>query len=232
MDEMNETMNETMDAVLESAWEDDSAPAAQEETDGDPGKAEGREGRDDELFTLKNRDEKRQVTRDELVAMAQKGWDYDTVRAERDQLRQYRQETGPTMELLQAEAQRSGMTVPAYLDHCRQQDLARSAPGTPAPQSDALIQRIRQNARRQDMERFVRTYPTVKADSIPKEVWGQVARGVPLVSAYAMHENQQLKVQLAAERQNKANRQRTPGALGANSGVELDELDRMWAEED
>lgn len=219
-------MNETMDAVLESVWEDDSAPAAreepaQEETDPSP-----------ELFTLKNRDEKRQVTREELVAMAQKGWDYDTVRAERDQLRQYRQETGPTMDLIRAEAQRSGMTVPAYLDHCRQQDLARSAPGDPAPQSNALIQRIKQNARRQDMERFVRTYPTVRADSIPKEVWGQVARGVPLVSAYAMHENQQLKVQLAAERQNKANRQRTPGALGANSGVELDELDRMWAEDD
>lgn len=103
---------------------------------------------------------------------------------------------------------------------------AQTGPG------NGLLQRARQQARRQDMERFLQAYPEVKAETIPRQVWEQVARGMPLVSAYAMHENRQLKVELAAERQNRANRQRTPGALGANSGGEPDELDRMWAEED
>jgi len=53
-----------------------------------------------------------------------------------------------------------------------------------------------------------------------------------LLSAYAMHENTQLRAQLAAEQQNRVNRSRTPGALGANSGLELDEMDRMWNEDD
>ena len=101
-----------------------------------------------------------------------------------------------------------------------------------AQQGSELIQRFKQKARRQDMERFLDAYPGVKAESIPQEVWGRVAQGVPLVSAYAMYENQQLRVQLAAERQNRANRARTPGGLGANAGVELDEMDRMWAEDD
>lgn len=257
MEENLEVLEQAAEPDIDSAWEDDSAPAAQEEpareeTNGAPGKAEGCEGRDNELFTLKNRDEKRQVTRDELVAMAQKGWDYDTVRAERDQLRQYRRETGPALEMVQANARRNGMTVPEYLDHCRKQDLMRGGLDERAAaqtiqiekqkaeldarrqQENSLIQRVRaqQAGRRQDMERFLQAYPAVKAESIPKEVWVQVSRGVPLVSAYAMHENRQLKAQLAAERQNRANRLRTPGGLGANSGAELDELDRMWAEDD
>ena len=95
-----------------------------------------------------------------------------------------------------------------------------------------LLTRAREKARAQEMERFLNTYPEVKAADIPRGVWEQVAKGVPLVSAYAMHENQQLKMQLAAERQDKLNRQRTPGALGSHSGNELDELDRMWNEDD
>ena len=95
-----------------------------------------------------------------------------------------------------------------------------------------LLTRVRERAREKDMERFLAAYPEVKAGDIPREVWQQVATGVPLLTAYAMHENRQLKMQLAAERQDKLNRQRTPGALGSHSGSELDELDRMWNEDD
>lgn len=255
--------NEGQEGCDDDGWEDDGAPAPEKEAGEEiPEKPKGEpaaEGASDELFTLKNRDERRQVNRRELIAMAQKGWDYDTVRAERDQLRQYRQETGPALERVKANARRSGMTVPEYLDFCRKQDLMRgglderTAAQTlrmekqkddldarqarldaQARQGNDLLRqaRARQEARRQDMERFVQTYPEVKAESIPREVWVQVARGVPLVSAYAIHENRQLKVELAAERQNRANRLRTPGTLGANSGAELDEMDRMWNEED
>lgn len=250
MEENREVLEQAADVELDSAWEDDSAPTAAEEPVGET--PEEPEAPQEELFTLKNRDETRQVNRQELVAMAQKGWDYDTVRAERDQLRQFRSEAGPALEMVKANAQRNGMTVPDYLDHCRKQDLMRGGldEHTAAQtlqiekqqaeldarrqQENSLIQRVRaqQAGRRQDMERFLQAYPAVRAESIPDQVWAQVARGVPLVSAYAMHENQQLKAQLAAERQNKANRLRTPGSLGANAAAELDEIDRMWGEED
>ena len=110
-------------------------------------------------------------------------------------------------------------------------ELLRVPKGEPGKEHP-LLTRAREKARAQEMERFLNTYPEVKAADIPRGVWEQVAKGVPLVSAYAMHENQQLKMQLAAERQDKLNRQRTPGALGSHSGGELDELDRMWNEED
>lgn len=230
---MDDKMEMTVeDAALDSAWEDDGVSAAEEEP------ASGGGAREDggELFTLKNRDETRQVTRDQVIAMAQKGWDYDTVRAERDQLRQYRKENDSTLEMVRLSAQGKGMTVPEYLDHCRRQDLeqgrAQTGPGAGPGQGNALIQRFRQNARMQDMRRFLDAYPGVKAESIPQEVWAQVARGVSLVSAYAQHENQRLRAELAAERQDRANRARTPGGLGANSGGELDEIDRLWGEDD
>ena len=106
--------------------------------------------------------------------------------------------------------------------------IPRGVPGRPHP----LLERARENARKQGIERFRENYPGVHPDSIPREVWTQVSRGVPLDTAYALHENAQLKAQLAAERQMRLNRERTPGGLGANSGLELDELDRMWNEDD
>ena len=119
-----------------------------------------------------------------------------------------------------------------------EQEVSAAQPEVPkvlkgeAGKEHPLLTRAREKARAQEMERFLNTYPEVKAADIPRGVWEQVAKGVPLVSAYAMHENQQLKMQLAAERQDRLNRQRTPGALGSHSGGELDELDRMWNEED
>lgn len=227
-------MEENLEAVetaLDSAWNEDApaadaagqeqaraadAPSADgsdsEDGGGSPEAGESRPGDGDELFTLKNRGETRQVTRQELIAMAQKGWDYDSVRQERDQLRQYRQAVEQ---------------VRATIGESRTPGGAPAAPG-----AENLIRRVRAGARRQDMERFMQAYPTVKAEEIPREVWGQVAKGVPLVSAYAMHENQRLRAQLKAQQQDQLNRARTPGALGRSIGGELDEIDRMWTQDD
>ena len=61
-----------------------------------------------ELFTLKNRDETKQVTKDELLAMAQKGWDYDKVREERDQLRAAHDEASTALNYIKGLAEKSG----------------------------------------------------------------------------------------------------------------------------
>lgn len=269
------------DEVLDSAWGDEDGvesaadqqqdtttntagnePAADQPKQETPPTQEGQQAdppATPELFTLKNRDETRQVTRDELVAMAQKGWDYDTVRAERDQLRQYKQEADPAFEVIKGYAQRNNMTVPDYLDFCRKQELMRGGLDEKAAdqtlqmekrkadldaqearinadklQRDSLLQqaKARQEAQQKDMNAFLRAYPDVKAESIPQEVWAQVAQGDSLVNAYTMHENKRLTAELAAERQNKANQARTPGSLGGNSGAEMDEIDRLWSEDD
>ena len=133
-------------------------------------------------------------------------------------------------------------SAPTESEPEQRQETQSSAPEVPAQQEPAVqpamvgehpsMQQVRESARKRDLARFIATYPGVRAADIPKQVWDQVSRGVPLVSAYALHENARLKAQLAAERQNRANQRRTPGGLGSNSGGELDELDLMWAEED
>lgn len=275
---MNET-NETpiLDDDLDAAWADETPeaqepeppqahpapeapqaaepPAAPEEQEEKPAEAD-----QPELFTLKNRDETRQVTREELVSMAQKGWDYDTVRQERDQLRQYREEADPALLMVRGYAERSGMTVEQYLDLCRRQELLSQ--GVNEQTADAQIrlekqqtileaqtraaQEARQRqeaeaqkaqeaqaARRKDMEDFMAAHPGVKGADIPNEVWAQVAAGKSMTTAYTEYENKQLKAELAAERQNKANSQRSPGSLTNPQGEDTrSELDKIWYSDD
>ena len=118
---------EEQGADEEAQHAEDSAEEAgpSEETGGDQAEQEaGREKADQpETFILKNREETRQLTRDEVIAMAQKGWDYDHIREERDQLRQFRQEADPALQLVKTYAERNGMDIPQYLDFCRKQEL-------------------------------------------------------------------------------------------------------------
>lgn len=243
------------DPQPEAAPPAQKAPAAPEEQEKKPEEAD-----QPELFTLKNRDETRQVTREELVSMAQKGWDYDTVRQERDQLRQYRQEADPALTLVRSYAERNGMSVEQYIDMVRKQELI--AQGINEQTADAQISmekqqaairaqaaeaeaerkrqeaidaqaRQRQEARKQGMVDFLRAYPSIKPADIPREVWERVARGESLTSAYTMHRNQQLEAELAAERQNKQNQERTTGSLSAElEGDGKSEIEKYWYEDD
>ena len=256
---MDENM-ETVQAEIENAWAEnetvtenpepetraqENAEQTVEPAQQEPAQQEEPKADQPELFTLKNRDETKQVTRDELVAMAQKGWDYDHIREERDQLRQYRQEADPALELVKSYAQRSGMNVADYLDYCRRQELmAKGMTEQDAAQKvtmekeraeldrqkaeiEAVLDRQRSaerranelaQARQKDIESFYRAYPNVDPKSIPQEVWGEVKGGDTLTNAYTRYENRRLQAELAAERQNRDNRAKAPGSLGGSPG--------------
>lgn len=53
------------------------------------------------------------------------------------------------------------------------------------------------NKQQQDAQQFLEAYPDVKAEDIPATVWAEVDKGKSLVDAYARHENQTLRQQLA-----------------------------------
>lgn len=270
MDENMETM-EVTDEQVDAAWNDmESAdqpeqveqPAPEPEQPAEqPKESPGEQtpANQPELFTIKNRDETRQVTRDELVSMAQKGWDYDHVREERDQLRQYRQEADPALELVKAYAQRNNMSVPDYLDFCRKHELMASgmtqqdaeqklsfekeraeldrrqaALDAAQREQDSMKQQAlqAQQARQKDIENFYKAYPNVDPKTIPKEVWAAVQAGQTLTNAYTMHENKRLQAELSAMKKNEQNKQQSPGSLSGISGKEMDEIDRLWAEDD
>lgn len=267
---MDESMEISQDLV-DQVWseEPEAAPAAEEPAADQPAAEPGGDGTEreqvqpepetpPELFTIKNRDEQRQVTREELVSMAQKGWDYDRVRQERDQLRQYRTENDPSVELIKRYADRSGMSVGEYLDYCRKQELIaggmseqealqkvgldreraeldreRRELDAHRQQMDSVRQRAQAQAqaRQQDVEQFYRTYPKVDPKSIPQEVWDAVKAGESLTNAYTMHENRRLAAELAAERQNRKNRETAPGSLaGEETESQADLISRYWDE--
>lgn len=271
------------DAALEAAWgaEDDfettaeaqtseadqpegeQQPADQptaEEINTDPAQQEGTQQADQpELFTIRYRGQEEQLTREQLIAEAQKGRDYDTVRAERDTLKAQQAANAAAVALVQDYARRMGMEVPQYLDWVRTQELMKSGLNeqqaaqtiqmekrqteldaqearinAEKAQQDTLLQqtKAKQEARKKDFGSFLKAYPGVAPDAIPKEVWAKVDQGETLMNAYTMHENARLKAENAALQQNKQNQQKSPGSLGANSGAELDELDRWWNEDD
>lgn len=208
-----------------------------------------------EMFTIKNRDETRQVSREELIAMAQKGWDYDVVRADRDQLRAYKTEAKPAMMLVRAAATKSGMTVPEYLDYVRKQELMQTGINEATAQAQVNIEKQRaaieaaqaeqrkavevaqrQKAeedrraeeRRAEIRRFQQTFPDVKGESIPSEVWEQVKQGIPLTAAFALYRSKTLEAELAAERQNKQSREKSPGSMTTAGEKVKDIYDDGW----
>jgi len=106
-----------------------------------------------ELFELKTLGEKRRVTKEELLPLAQKGLDYDGVRADRDNLRRlvrelqaYRNASEQVVETISALAAESGTTVEALIGQVKLEMLMRKNPNlTPelARQKLALTEQSR-----------------------------------------------------------------------------------------
>ena len=76
-----ETDGESGDNTPEEAAEADQQTQENPETDTTPEETQKQQGQEDQLYTLKHLDETKQVTRDEVIALAQKGMDYDRIRA-------------------------------------------------------------------------------------------------------------------------------------------------------
>lgn len=74
--------------------------------------------------------------------------------------------------------------------------------------------RKEQEKQQKDFLDFANEYKDIKPDDIPKEVWKIYSKGdCTLVQAYMKHENAQLKAQIAAEKKNAENKQRSTGSV-------------------
>lgn len=194
------------------------------------------------VWNLRYMDDVRQVGESDMVALAQKGLDYDRIRTRYD-------ESKPVMELFGGFAQQAGMTIPEYVAHIRTQ--AKQAQGLSEPearrevaledreavvaaaeaqrqalasaqQSEAAA-RQREDARRMaDIQRFQEKFPDAARDpkSIPQEVWEKVRSGVSLVESYqdyllaqAETARAEAEQRAAASAQNQTNAVRTTGSM-------------------
>lgn len=246
-DDGNQTDEETSEETAEESEPAEESEEQTEETEQpeeDP--AQEPKAEPEELFDLKFNKEIRKVNRQEVTELAQKGLNHDRILEQRDHLQQenaellkFKQENEAIIGLLDAAAQKSGTDRNTFLQSVREnayvsQGLSRDAAHERVLRED-VEQRLsrteqleaakdkgqqeQEQARQQDIERFLKIYKDVDPNTIPKEVWDDVRNGETLVFAYGRYENRQLaesnrKLQesINALKQNEKNKQKSIGS--------------------
>lgn len=223
--------------------------------------AEAKEMKDagaDERFTLKHLGEARDYSRDEVTTLAQKGLDYDRIRAERDSMRAEMPTMRDAMGLLGEIAADSKISVGELIETLRARRLIdrEAAEGRTITETGAREQIRREKAARdrdgeaqeeqpaakpaasapaqpdvtEDIRRFAQTFPEVKATDIPQKVWDEYRAGRgDLVSLYTIQENAALRLKLAQMEQNENNRGRSAGSVkSAGNRTAKTTMQEVW----
>ena len=202
-----------------------------------------------QTWELRHMGEVRQANEAEMVALAQKGLDYDRIRSQYDEFK-------PVMEMVNRFANQQGLNTKDYISMLRAQakqaeglseaDARRSveledreavvaaAEAERQAQQDAMAQAQRAEAeaasrRQADIQEFQQTFPEAAKDpnSIPPQVWADVRNGSSLVAAYARYAVQQArqdaataKRETASVQQNQKNADRSTGSMkSAGNGL-------------
>lgn len=233
--------------------EEEEAPAAEDDAN-------------EQTFDLKFLGETKTVNREEVITLAQKGLNHDRVVQERDNIKAELERLGglsmlqECKELLDELAVESKMSLADLIDYTRAQALAKKEglDQTVALQQVKLNRREKafeakqskenaekkakedaEKAQSQELLRFIREYPDVQPQDIPKEVWDKVHKdGVSMVSAYSAYENKKLrqevqkwKSKFETAEQNRKNKERSTGSqatAGAGSSKKKDPIDDDW----
>ena len=228
------SLDDVPEETDESAPEAEAAadqPAEEAEGNGEPETDEKPEAEEktNQSFELKHLDEVRTVDREEVIALAQKGMDYDRIREKYDAAKDilaWHDENQDSVRFLEELAKEQGMSLGEMVDATRAQIMSNKTK-QPLEVCKGIIANERKAAeleRRQkaiessakentaqvqakekmeaDVKAFAAAYPEQAKDpnAIPKEVWDAVHQGETLVNAYRAWENKQLKEQLAREK--------------------------------
>lgn len=240
-EEVTETASETEGAQSApdgGAAETAAEAGAEAQTETTEQKADAPE----KTWTLRHMDETKNVGEAEMVTLAQKGMDYDRIRAKYD-------ESKPAMEILSIFAKQKGVSVADYVSFLRTEakkadglseaearrsieledreaavtarEAEQAAERQAAEQANAAANAAAQR-RKADIDEFAREYPDVarNPDAIPKEVWDAVAAGSSLTVAYAKYtakqareEAERTRIAAQAAQQNIKNAARSTGSM-------------------
>jgi hypothetical protein len=84
-----------------------------------------------------------------------------------------------------------------------------------------------------EIDEFLELCPEVNVGDISPKVWEEVARGKSLISAYTRVQNESLRAELEAERQNRKNRESSVSSRSSEGrAASLSELERLWYTDD
>ena len=206
----------------------------------------------DQLFTLKHLDTVQEVDRDTVIALAQKGLDYDR-KTERlnNKIAEYES-------FFDELAAPSGLGRDQFMDKIRAKMLvtAEAQKGNELSEADALLkvqservqkakadaeakatEQQRQQQRINDaINEFASKRPDVKPGDVPKSVWEEFHRTGDLMGAYSKHENSELRKQLEARNKEiatlKKNAENANNSMGssksAGNASSDSEFDKLW----
>lgn len=253
-----ETQNDTAEPEADQQEGEAEAEAANEPTAESQEQTDRSEEADQpELIELKHLGQTVRVTPEQLNAYAQMGLDYQRIREDRDAARKEVERLTAMETFLKELAAPQGISVEDLIDGARAEVLAKKE----HLNKDVALQRIKLDRERKAFEaqkdqqkkeaqaksqeeakrqeqflRFARTYPKVKPNDIPKDVWDAFKDGEDLVNAYARFENRELREkvsklesQLETAKKNSENKRRSAGSQrSAGSASEMDEFDRAW----
>lgn len=214
-----------------------------------------------EMFELNYMGTVQKHTREEMIALAQMGMDRDRILQQRDAAMQFRTQHEADIANLEQMAKDFGMENPAALLDAMRVNLLRQQGKTQA-EAEAIVradnanrqlqgyqtqeQRVKeqqeasQRRMQEDVNNFVKLYPNVDLRTLPKEVQDAVfGRGETLVQAYGRYEmqqlraeNQRLQQQIAAQKQNDKNKQKSLGSMKSGSATpKLDDFMMGFNEE-
>lgn len=242
----NEPKSEEPAAEDAAEADQPNAEEAEEPSKGEP--EQNAEAQTDQ-FELKHLDEVRTVGREEVIALAQKGMDYDRIRGKLDEREGKEAEAFSFLEGL---AKEQGMTVEDFMDSTkaslkakrdgvdynaalqavkmerREAALAKKEKELQNQQAQKAQADEADRRRQQDIADFRAAYPDVDGKSIPKEVWTDVAKGMSLLNAYAKFDNARIREELEAERKNAENARKAAGSKSDSGKTKIDPFDAAW----
>ncbi len=246
---MNEEINLTEDTnpadeldelFAEDADEQDTNASAEpedwQEDEGEPAPV-----KEEPKYKVNFLGEEMELPVSELVTAAQKGMNYDHVKAELDRLRAASEQNEAAREVMEQLARSSEMTVEEYAELCRntleenklREQLDRGIPEDAAKRLLELEEKERlrgeeevkqrDEARKQEAySALIREYPDLT--SLPDEVAAAIAEGESPLNAYRAYELRQLKAELAALKKTTENRRKSTGSLQGDAPEETDDF--------
>lgn len=205
----------------------------------------------DQRFSLKHMDEVKEVNRDEVIELAQKGMDYDRIRTERDTMKADYGQLQDYKALITELAENSGMNAEDFVMNVRaklmvakganlteetalQQLKAKAAENAAAEKEEKSAEEANRQAEAEkarkeaDVQNFIATFPGVEAKDIPAEVWNVAKKTGNLTGAYSAYRIKQLEEQIATAEKNKKNEERSTGSRKTGGNSVFDNFDAMW----
>lgn len=243
----------TEEVETETAETDTEEVQEEAETaeDGEAGEPETEEGdqeaaqQQEETFTIKVNKEERTVSRDEMITLAQKGADYDRVKASAEQaksdntaLREQVAEMSEAFDLLKSLAEHSKCTVPELLDAFRvnrykgdgmSEETARERVAKEKVERELNALKAQQQAAqnkpdtdraKRDVEEFRKLYPDVQlTEELVDSLVEDVQAGMSLTQAYqkkeAARKDEEIRTLKAELEAEKKNRENRASSPGS-----------------